>query len=172
MKTCLRFPAVLPVMSCLVLLLLAACTSESPALLSPEQVTWVPYQSDTMGISLNVPKSWTVSEDDQDGVIFRQEGYPVLVITLLDEERSESRGLWARYKDQATGSDTVSGQTAHRYAYVHQDVIFFMPTISWVIPWRGQFLELAFRTGNNEPEPLQRMILDGLLLAAPDSQSG
>lgn len=170
MKNYSGMPRALTVLACVVLILLSACMTKPPEDLLAEEVTWVPFHSETMGITLKVPKEWTASLlDHHEGVIFRQQGYPVLMIVLMGEGQSSQQGLWADFQGQSTGLETLSGQSAQRYAYDHPDIIFVMPTISWVIPWRGQYLELAFRTSNSEPSPIQRAILDGLVLSGPVS---
>ena len=150
-------------------LFMSACMTKPPEAPLPEEVTWVSYQSAEMGFSIEIPIGWKAEHDEHiGGVIFRQDGYPVLLITLLDEQASARRGLWADHQDKSIGTDTIAGLTAQRYAYPHPDIVFVMPTIAWVLPWQEKNLEIAFRTSLNEPAPLHQAILNSLQLDIPD----
>jgi hypothetical protein len=143
--------------------LLTGCTSEAPEPLELSSINWMRYSSVELGVELRVPDTWSIEEhEDDSGVIFRQDGYPVLAISLLDENQARERGLWADH--EPIGEDIFMGQPAQSYRYDHQDVLYILPTLSWVIPWRSRFLEVAFRTSKDQVDITQQAILGNFRL--------
>jgi len=146
----------------LILLGLSCCHGNPPEHPGLTTVKFTKYSNDTLGFSVEIPSFYSVNEDGQDTVIFRMDGYPVLMVNLLTEKRAEKRGLWARSAVHSAGS--LSGMPAKHYRYDHFDGPFAMHTISWVVPWQRKYLEFALRTNATEPDSVQQHIKDSFQL--------
>jgi hypothetical protein len=140
-----------------------ACRGEPPMHPDLAGIEWRNYSSEFMGFDLEIPYFYSDHpEDDGESVIFRMDGYPVLMISLLGRDRADQRGLWADHSPVATG--LLAARPADHYVYDHHDGPFVMRTISWVVPWRGKFLEFALRTEASVPDPVQQHMLDSFKL--------
>jgi hypothetical protein len=145
------------------ILLLAACRGKPPEHPELDSVQWRSYANEAIGFRMTIPDCYSVQEDTgAPDVIFRSDGYPVMMVTLLGKDRADRRGLWADHEPVAT--EMLDGRPANRYEYDHHDGPFIMHTLSWVMPWRGQFLELALRTEASVPDALQQRMLDSFEL--------
>ena len=150
------------------LLLLTACTSEPPDFPEMSSINWMRFASPELGVELRIPDTWSIEEyEDGSSVIFKQEGYPVMMISLLDEKEAHDQGLWAI--SEPLGEDIFIGKPSRQYRYDHQDTLYIFPTLSWVIPWRSRFLEVAFRTRNPQVDNTQQAILGSLNLLDTES---
>ena len=78
-------------------------------------------------------------------------------ISHVDEQEGRNRGL--RVKHGAVGSIQISGRPGSQYRYDHYDGPFYMRTVSYVVPHREKFLGLEFRTHLEQPDEVQRRIL-------------
>jgi hypothetical protein len=143
-----------------------SCARESTASLSAEEATWTTYTNAKLGYTLAYPDALAPYERGPE-VLFRAPGplpfrtrftgaVPVLV-RWEDEAEGRSRGAW--FGSEPAGEITLGGVAGERYVYVHHDGPTSDPTVAYVIPFRGKFLALEFRTAG-DLDPVQQRILE------------
>jgi len=140
-------PKILTVLTVIAGSLLPAigCTTPDPT--EPESGTfeWVTYENGAAGFALDVPSVYTAdAQADGHTVLFRVDrGVPVKVYWTTEAE-SEGHGLW--FGHTPVGEIVLSGLEGQSYEYIHCDGPFCSPMKSYVVPLRGRFLALEFRS--------------------------
>jgi hypothetical protein len=141
------------------------CTMPDPV--EPETGTfeWATYENNTVGFSLEYPGVY-VAETQEDGnaVLFRAErGVPVKVYWTTEAE-AEGNGLW--FGKTPIGEVTLAGVAGQLYEYAHCDGPLCSTMKSYVVPWRGRFLALEFRSSGPLHE-VNRHVLSSFHIRAP-----
>ena len=146
------------------LLLLTGCYGSPPSSPSIDTVNWQRYTSENCGFSVGYPDVYDLEPHHQGrDLIMRQDGYPVVAISVSKRGEAEQRGLWARH--EPAGLAELAGHSGHRYHYDHCDGLICMRTVSLVAALGdGRFLALDFRTDQTRLDPLQEHILQSLSL--------
>lgn len=122
---------------------------------------WKSYRNERMGVSLEYPGAyepdeWAAGAD----VAFRLKGAPAIRLTFRTEEDALHHGLWAEH--QPVSDVTFAGRAGKRYEYNHYDGPFGSPVLAFVIPYKGKYLALEFRTTNTELDDVQRRMLESV----------
>ena len=136
---------------------LPACHGTPPPSPDAESVRWATYTDETVGFSLDYPDVYTVT-GQSGSVRMRHDGYPVISIALETEQGARRRGLWSKH--DPVGEIELGGRDGKRYVYHHYDGPFSMRTVSYVVEHDGKYLGLEFRTALDQPDAVQRHILD------------
>jgi len=126
-------------------LLAIGCTMPDPA--EPEAGTfeWSLYENNSVGFALEYPDVYEAeTEEDGNAVLFRGErGVPVKVYWTTETE-AEGHGLW--FGETPVAEVTLAGLEGQLYEYTHCDGPLCSTMKSYVVPWRGRFLSLEFRS--------------------------
>jgi len=124
---------------------------------------WAAYANEAIGISLEYPDAYKVEERSGGrDVSFKLGRSHAIRLSLLSAEEGKNRGLWF---DRAPAADVdFAGRPGKRYEYIHGDGPFGSPVLSFVIPHRGRWLALEFRTMNTDLDAVQRRILESCRL--------
>ncbi len=121
------------------------CTMSDPA--EPETGTfeWSTYESNTVGFALEYPDVYEAeTQEDGNAVLFRADrGVPVKVYWTTEAE-AEGHGLW--FGESSIEEITLAGIEGQLYEYAHCDGPLCSTMKSYVVPWRGRFLALEFRS--------------------------
>ncbi len=144
---------------------LAGCARESTATVHADEVGWRTYINKQLGYRLEYP-DYLAPYDHGPEVIFRTPGplpfrtpftgsVPALVRWETEEE-GRSRGAW--FGADPAGEVTFGGRTGTKYVYVHHDGPSADPTVAYVVPFRGKYLGVEFRTGGELDAVQQRML--------------
>lgn len=143
-----------------VLVLLGGCgKATAPPNPDAASVSWQTYSDPRIGYSFEHPDVFQVSHDrDENGVILRYDGYPVVSIGHFSEEEADDRGLWAGRKPQE--QIRLGGRPGVRYVYDHPELLASMRTVSYVVEHKRKFLGLEFRTELDQPDAVQQRMLD------------
>ena len=145
-----------------VLLLCTACIG-SPATPAMAETGWATYSHSDLDWTLEYPDVYSTDDFDKgSSVAFRYDGPPAIRVSWLSEEEGRNRGLW--FDHNPVGEITLGGLEGLRYSYIHTDGPFGSPTRSWVVPYRGKYLALEFRTENVELNDVQRRTLESFSL--------
>lgn len=140
---------------------LLGCRSEAPPA-PAASVELSTYHGRDLDVSVAYPSTFTPDERGPE-VVFRNGGAPAIRIVWVTEEEADDRGLWAGHQGAPA---TIAGRAGMVYDYDHRDFERFTRTISYVVPYRGRWLGLEFRTDEPElPEAYQR-VLESLQLEA------
>jgi len=122
---------------------------------------WKTYRNERMGVTLEYPDAYKPDAWAPDvDVAFRLNGAPAIRLTLRTEEDALHHGLWAEHKPVA--GVTFAGRAGKRYEYNHYDGPFGSPVLAFVIPHKGKYLALEFRTTNKDLDEVQRRMLDSV----------
>lgn len=124
--------------------LVAGCGAEPPE--PPVAFQWTFWANPDIGYSLDVPDVYKAEmEDGGRSVLFRWRGRVPVKIYLSGMADAEQRGLWVGHEPAA--EILLGGQAGLRYDYDHCDGPFCSRMAAFVIPWKGEWLALEFRTG-------------------------
>lgn len=156
-RGCATLTRVLGVLSFMV----GACRGTPPPPPLAGEVQWKAYSNAVVGYSLEVPDVYDprAAHAGKD-VLFRYQGYPVLVVNYIDEAEGKSRGLWPGH--ERAGEIELAGRSGNKYVYDHYDGPSSMRTVSYVVEHRGKFLGLEFRTTLDAPDAIQERIVESL----------
>jgi len=89
-------------------------------------------------------------------VLFRAErGVPVKVYWTTEAD-SGDRGLW--FGEKPVGPTILAGREGQLFDYLHCDGPFCSRMKSYVIPFRGRYLALEFRSGGTLHEVNRRIL--------------
>ena len=149
--------ALIPVFAAL-FLLVAGCTSPDPP--EPEIGTfeWSSYENGTVGFALEFPSVYrAVTEADGRVVLFRTKRSVPVKVYWTTENESKGHGLW--FGEIPVGNIVLAGHEGVLYEYSHCDGPFCSRMKSYVVPLRGRFLALEFRSSGALNE-VNRHILD------------
>lgn len=139
----------------------AGCEQRVEPVLDPASVEWVEYSNDELGVSLAYPAVWSV-EVQGNSIRFEGSVATAMRVTLASAEEASHRGLWGR--TSVVRVDTI-GETGFRfYRYRHYDGPTYVPTLAFVVSQRGLDLGIEFRTRADEPDALERRILESVRL--------
>ena len=145
----------------LAILVLSACAA--PPHLVPGTFGWAQYTDPSLGLTVSYPDSYTPRvEGDGSYVAFRSGRFTPLIIRFVDEADGRKRGLW--FGHPAAGAVVIGNIEGQQYMYRHYDGPFGVRMVACVIPWRGKYLALEFRT-DGELDPVQDEVLRRAVLA-------
>jgi hypothetical protein len=137
---------------------MTGCGGTPPANPPASAVAWKTYSNSVVGYTLEYPDIYESQEHHEvRDVLFRFDSYPVVSISHVDEQEGRSRGLWVQH--DAVESIQIAGRPGNQYRYDHYDGPFYMRTMSYVVPHQEKFLGLEFRTNMEQPDQIQRRIL-------------
>ena len=137
--------------------LLFGCNSSKHPRLDPTSVNWVTYDNSSVGYRVPYPDVYTPSASDNGAyVAFRYHRYTPLLVRCVDEQEGKRRGLW--FGSAPAEKIQLGGVGGKKYIYTHYDGPFGARMIAYVIPFKGRFLGLEFRTDTNL-DPVQQVIL-------------
>ena len=135
-----------------------ACNSTPPEHPALDEVRWATYTNAEVGYTLEYPDFYRIDDRGKPkDVMFRFDGYPVLVINWVSEKEGRSRGLWPGHEPVRTVE--LAGLEGKKYIYRHYDGPFSMRTISFVVEHRGRLLGIEFRT-NCPLDPIHLYIIE------------
>ena len=146
-------------------ILAIGCTMPDPP--EPEAGTfeWATYENGTVGFVLEFPNTYR-AETQEGGysVLFRTDrGVPVKVYWTTEEE-SKGHGLW--FGKTPIGEISLARHAGHLYEYTHCDGPLCSTMKSYVVPLRGRYLALEFRSAGRLHD-VNRRILDSFQIGAP-----
>ncbi len=137
---------------------LASQTTPTPA------GQWIAFTNDAIGYQLSYPDNLR-REGDGAEVFFRGTS-PIPFLTFLGpvpvvvrwETESEGlrRGTW--FGSEPVADITLGGVAGKEYIYSHGDFFASARTVAYVIPYRGKYLGLEFRTDGELDEDQQRIL--------------
>lgn len=141
------------------LLNLLSCRVTPPENPDINSVKWAKYSNPKLSCSLEYPDGYTIQEDhDKNGVLFRYDGSPVLLLRYTDEHEGRNHGLW--FGHEAVEDIKLGEKSGQKYVYDHYDGPVYSRTVSYVIEYRDRFLGLEFRIDKKELDDVQRHILE------------
>jgi hypothetical protein len=108
------------------------------------------------GYTMDVPDRYTPHET-RGSVLFRDDGRVPLKVYFITEEEGRGRGLW--FGEESIGEIRRAGRAGRGYDYSHCDGPLCSRMRSYVIPLRGKFLALEFRS-DGELNEVSRRILE------------
>lgn len=152
---------------------LAGCYGGTTVTVGADEVGWRTYTNRKLGYSVSHPDALEPQEHGAE-VLFRGAGplglhlpfvggVPALV-RWEGEAEGRRRGAW--FGTEPAGPITLDGVAGLKYVYVHHDGPSPAPTIAYVVPFRGKFLALEFRSDGDIDRVQQRM-LDSFRLGGP-----
>jgi hypothetical protein len=142
---------------------LAACGA--PPHLAAGSFGWASYVDPAIGVSLWYPDVYAPqAASDGSYVPFRYGRFTPLIIRFVDEKDGKQRGLW--FGSVPTGAIQVGGIVGQEYIYTHYDGPFGARMIACVVPWKGKYLGIEFRT-NGDLDSAQQEILRRVALSNP-----
>jgi len=145
-------------LSCLALFLFGCCKEDVPPLSEqqPDRLQWVSYTHPAISYTLRYPDIFMAEEEKAGSVFFRYGcGVPV-VVRFLDEKEGRRRGAW--YGHEPLEDIQLSGRAGKKYIYEHNDGPFSIRTVAYVVPYRGKYLGLEFRTPGELNEVQQHVL--------------
>lgn len=142
-----------------------ACTTPDPPSPAVGTFEWIAYQNDTVGFALEVPSSYRANiKADGHAWLFRGErGVPVKIYWTTALE-SKGHGLW--FGEPPVREIALAGHNGQLYEYSHCDGPFCSRMKSYVVPLRGRFLALEFRS-SGPLDDVNQHILDSFHIADP-----
>lgn len=142
--------------------LLAGCQAKAPTPPDAAAVEWRDYVDRELQVAFAYPADFDVKRQGDD-VVLRSGGKPAIRLIWVDAERGRKRGLW--FGNPYTPA-TVAGVKGERYEYEHYDGPVRSRTISYVIPYRGRWLGLEFRTDAARLPAAYERVLESLRVDA------
>lgn len=145
--------------------LTSCCRENVPplAMQQPDQLAWVSYTHSTLPYSLRYPDLFTVDEEKGGSVFFRYGCGVPTVVRFHDEKEGRRRGAW--FGHEPVEDIQLNGHAGKKYIYDHNDGPFSVRTVAYVVPFRGKFLGLEFRTPG-ELNAVQKRILEAFVISA------
>ncbi len=126
-----------------------ACNSEPPENPPLNSINWIEYTHPQLGYFIRYPDNYSIHENDSD-VLFRLDGYPVVVINYVTRQEARDRGLWIKHKPvESLSVDNIHWQ---KFVYNHYDGPFGMRTVTYATTFREKWLGLEFRTSGELDE--------------------
>jgi hypothetical protein len=133
---------------------------------APSQpVKWITYSNAALGYSLSYPDS-LYQEGDLAEVFFSTRGpipflqdllgEAMVVVRWEDEEEGLRRGTW--FGNDPVADVVLGGVAGKEYVYFHRDPFKATRVVAFVIPYRGRFLGLEFRSEGELDEVQQRVL--------------
>ena len=149
-------PAVL--VSCIAL---ASCGA--PPHLAAGSFGWAQYSDPTLGLTLSYPDVYKPqAAGDGSYVAFRYGRFTPLIIRFVNETDGKQRGLW--FGSTSAGAIDIGGIAGQEYVYTHYDGPFGARMIACVVPWKGKYMGIEFRT-TGALDPVQEEILRRVALS-------
>lgn len=119
-------------------------------------VELVEYRNPNVGYSVLRPAVCRIHEYEG-GTIFRYDGAPIMCVNFETEDGAKRRGLWAKH-DPVAEAD-LGGRRGEKFRYDHYDGPIFMRTLSYVVPHKGKYVALEFRSRGGTITELQDAII-------------
>jgi hypothetical protein len=142
--------------SALMFACLAFTACGAPPHLQPGSFGWADYAVPALGLALSYPDVYVPQAEGDAYVAFRHGRFMPLIIRFVDEADGRQRGLW--FGHPAVNAIDVGAIAGQEYVYTHYDGPFGARMIACVIPWKGKYLALEFRT-NEDLDAVQQEIL-------------
>jgi hypothetical protein len=160
----LRFMrTLLPISFCVIL---GACGFRAPPSIDPDAVGWLTYTDTSLGISVPYPDIYRVeSSDDGSYVAFRHRSFTPMIIRFVDEQDGRQRGLW--FASKPAGESLLGGVPAQRYIYKHYDGPFGARMIAYVIPYKGKYLGMEFRSNGGLDRAQEKILAQVKITGSP-----
>ena len=144
------------------------CTTPDP--IEPESGTfeWVTYENGAVGFALDIPRVYTAdTQADGYAILFHADRAVPIKVYWPTEAEAEGHGLWFGHTPVA--EIVLAGLDGRLYEYKHCDGPFCSPMKSYVVPLRGRFLALEFRSAGPLHGVNQQILNSFTIVAASPS---
>ena len=138
--------------TCVIILLVSGCSAG----IEPTVFNWVAYENQNLGYRLKVPNAYAITQSGDFYVRFSYGFRSPVIIRYTDESEAANKGLWFGTSPVEPGS--LGGIEGQIYAYTHYDGPVGARMVSYVVPYRGKYLALEFRT-DGAPDDIQKQVL-------------
>lgn len=146
-----------------ILCLLLACQTQAPGTPRPNSIRWKVYENSIAGYSMIHPDVYTLEESHEGHTVKFSYGKKVAVAVHWASKDSEnSDGLW--FEHPVDRNVPFAGDTGDVYDYISYAGITGTRTRAYVIPRRGKYLGLEFKTDLVELNSVQAMTLSSFHL--------
>ena len=126
-----------------------------PTKVDPSNIHWAEYTNPN-GYSLSYPAEYKPETNDGE-VIFRYYLNVPMLVRWTDEAGAQGHDLW--FGHAPVMEMNLAGVNGKKYIYDHHDGPSSSRTVSYVIPFKGKFLALEFRT-EGELDSAEKRVLD------------